>query len=296
MLKKIISVVCVLLPSRLSCILFRMAGHKIGKNCRLPLFSYVYAERLEFGNDVDIRPFVLINIPQCVIGSSSIISYGTQIIGSKGFYTKDNCFIGPHCIIHCEENVSLGFYSGLGAHCIVYSHGSFLPVNRGYPAKFAEIVIEDYVWTAVGVSFLPGSHVESNCIINAGVVVNSRIPSGTLLQFDPKQIQRIDLNKLTGFSKRDNLYYHKQIISSFLSARKIDYTHSPDMKLFHCSNGYRFESDPAGNRISVYLPGKGKPLSYDLENFYCVNSSDGVHKAFLPFLRLRFGINLRIKY
>lgn len=296
MIKRLISAVCVFLPSAPSRALFRLAGHKVGKNCRLPMFSYVYAEHLELGNDVDIRPFVMISIPKCVIGSSSIISYGTQIIGSKGFFTKDNCFIGPHCILHCEENVSFGFYSGLGARCIVYSHGSFLPVNKGYPAKFAEIVIEDYVWTAVNVSFLPGSHVESNCIINAGVVVSSRIPSGTLLQQDPKLIQRIDLNKVTQFSRRDNGYYHKQIISSFLAANKMEYTNSPNMTLFQCSSGYRFESAPEANRIFMYIPVKAGRLSYDLDNFYCDNSSDKIHKQFLPFLRLRFGINLRTKY
>ncbi|MBN1569560.1 MAG: hypothetical protein JXA73_17075 [Acidobacteria bacterium] len=282
MFKKLISAICVLLPSGPSRLLFRLAGHKIGKNCRLPVFSYVYAEQLELGNDVDIRPFVLINIPQCRIGSSSIVSYGTQIIGGKGFFTKDNCFIGPHCIIHCEENVSLGFYSGLGARCIVYSHGSFLPVTRGYPAKFAEIVIEDYVWIAVGVSFLPGAHVESNCIINAGVVVNSRIPSGTLLQYDAKQVQRLDLNKVTGFAKRSNQHYHKNIIDSFLSGRKL--------------NSCRFESNPESNTVSLYLPGKVQPLSYDFENYYCDNSSNKIHREFLAFLRLRYGINLRTRY
>ncbi len=284
-LKRLISAICFLLPPCPSRLLFRLAGHKIGKNCRLSAFSYVFAERLELGNDVDIRPFVYINVAHCVIGNSSIISYGTQVIGSKGLFTKDNCFIGPHCIIHCEENISLGFYSGLGARCIIYSHGSFLPVNKGYPAKFAEVVLEDYVWTAIGVSFLPGSHVESNCIINAGVVVDSRIPSGTLLQSDAKQLQKLDLNKLLTFAKRDNQHYHRRIIDSFLSSMKIER-----------SGGYRFESDPAANTISMYSPGKTQPTFYDLENYYCDRSSDKIHKAFLAFLRLRFGITLRTNY
>jgi acetyltransferase-like isoleucine patch superfamily enzyme len=294
--KRLVSAICFLLPSGLSCLLFRSVGHKIGKNCRLPIFSYVFAERLKLGNDVDIRPFVFISVSQCMIGNSTIISYGAQIIGSKGFYTKDNCIVGPHCIIHCEENVSLGFYSGLGARCIVYSHGSFLPVCKGYPAKFAEIVLEDFVWTAVGVLILPGSHVESNCIINAGVVVNARVPSGTLLQIDAKQFQKLDLNKLIGFAKRDNWYYHQKMITSFLSLMKIEYTISPERNLFQCSNGYQIKSDPDKNTIALYLRGKDQPIIYDLENYYCDNSSDKIHKAFVPFLRLRYGITLRVNY
>ena len=296
MIKKIVSAVCIFLPSGLSRVLFRLAGHKIGRKSRLPLLSYVFAEQLELGNDVDIRPFVFINVHECRIGSNSIISYGSQITGSKGFYTKDNCFIGPHCIIHCEENISLGFYSGLGARCIIYSHGSFLPVNKGYPAKFSEVVIEDFVWTAIGVLFLPGSHVESNCIINAGVVVGSHIPSGTLLQNDSRQFQKTDLNKILNFSRRDNRYYHKKIINSFLSYLKVDFSVSSDTNKYQCSNGYRFESEPEANRIAMFIPGKDRPVFYDFENYYCDLSSDKIHKEFLPFLRLHFGIILRTNY
>jgi acetyltransferase-like isoleucine patch superfamily enzyme len=294
--KRIVAAICFLLPSFPSRILFRFAGHKIGKNCRLSIFSYIFAERLELGNDVDIRPFVFISVGQCIIGSSTIVSYGTQILGSKGLFTKDNCIIGAHCIIHCEENISLGFYSGLGPRCIVYSHGSFLPVNKGYPAKFAEIVLEDYVWTAIGVLFLPGAYVESNCIINAGVVVDSRVPSGTLLQYDAKRLQQIDLNKIINFARRDCQFHHRKIIASFISNMKYECSNSPDSMIFHFGDGYRFESAPDSNVIMLYLPGDKKPISYDLEEFYCDNSSDKIHKAFLGFVRLRFGITLRTNY
>jgi acetyltransferase-like isoleucine patch superfamily enzyme len=296
LLKKAVSAICFLLPSGLSRILFRLVGHRIGKNTRLPLFSYVYADRLELGNDVDIRPFVVIRVGRCIIGNNSIVSFGTQIVGDKGFLTKDNCFIGPQCVIHCEENVSFGFYSGLGARCIIYSHGSFLPVTKGYPVKFAEVVLEDYVWTGLAVLFLPGAHVESNCIINPGVVVSSRIPSGTLLQVDAKQFQRLELDKVVRFAKRDNDYYHRKILSSFFSSMKIDYSNAPGANWFQTSEGYRFESDPDANIICLHLPNKNQSVLYDLGEYYCDDSSDKLHKAFLSFLRLRFGITLRTDY
>jgi acetyltransferase-like isoleucine patch superfamily enzyme len=296
MFKKLISAVCFLLPSGLSRPLFRLAGHRIGKNTRLPIFSFVHADTLELGDDVDIRPFVVINVGTCAIGSNSIVSFGAQIFGDKGFTTKDNCFIGPHCIIHCEENVSFGFYSGLGARCVIYSHGSFLPVNRGYPVKFAEVVLEDYVWTAIGVMFLPGAYVESNCILNPGVVVSSRIPSGTLVQVDTKQFQRLDLNRVLHFAKRDNRHHHQAILSSFLSSRGMDCQPAPDENHFPISNGYEFESDPAANMICLRLGNGSESILYDLEEFYCDESNDTLHKAFLTFLRRRFGIALRTKY
>ena len=36
----------------------------------------------------------------------------------------------------------------------------------GYPAKFAPIVIEDFVWIAMEVKIMPGAHIAGNCIIN----------------------------------------------------------------------------------------------------------------------------------
>jgi acetyltransferase-like isoleucine patch superfamily enzyme len=296
LLKRLVSAICFLMPSSISRPLFRLVGHRIGKNTKLSLFSYVYADRLELGNDVDIRPLVLISVAHCIIGNNSIVSFGAQIVGLKGFFTKDNCFIGPHCIIHCAENVSLGFYSGFGARCIIYSHGSFLPVHKGYPAKFAEVVLEDYVWTGIAVIFLPGSHVESNCIINAGVVISSRIPRGTLVQMDPKQFQHIELDKVVRLARRENHYYHQKILSSFLSYKGIDYLNQPDTNWFQSSNGYKFESDPIANIICLHLPNRKQPVLYDLEEYYCDNSSDKIHKAFLFFLRRRFGIILRTNY
>jgi acetyltransferase-like isoleucine patch superfamily enzyme len=90
------------------------------------------------------------------IGDNSIISFGTQIKGEKSFSTKGNNFVGVHCLINCDEDVKLGFYSGLGPRCNVYSHGSFLPVIKGYPAKFETVVLEDYVW--VGMAVTIGGH------------------------------------------------------------------------------------------------------------------------------------------
>jgi acetyltransferase-like isoleucine patch superfamily enzyme len=295
-LKKLISAICLLMPSGITRVLFRLAGQRVGHNAKLPILSYVYADHLDIGDDVDIRPFVLINVAKCTIGNNTIVSFGTQIMGNKGFSTKDNCFIGPHCIIHCEEDVSLGFYSGLGARCMIYSHGSFLPVNKGYPAKFAEVVLEDYVWTAMGVIFMPGAHVESNCILNPGVVVSSRVPAGTLLQVDPKQFQRLELDRIVRLAKRDNQHYHKMILSSFLSHSGLEYSVSADANSFHTSTGYRFESDSASNTICMYTPNARKRITYDLEEFYCDRSSDKLHQAFVAFLRRRFGISLRTSY
>jgi acetyltransferase-like isoleucine patch superfamily enzyme len=100
--KWIASILAFGLPSPLTRWLFRLVGHRVGRNTKLPVFSFVYAERMELGNDVDIRPFVFISIATLTVGSNTIVSFGTQMKGEKGFHCGDNCFIGAHTIIQAN--------------------------------------------------------------------------------------------------------------------------------------------------------------------------------------------------
>ena len=60
MMKELLSALSILLPSFATCIFFRLLGHKIGKNVKIGFLSYVYADEIEIGNDVDIRTLVFI--------------------------------------------------------------------------------------------------------------------------------------------------------------------------------------------------------------------------------------------
>jgi acetyltransferase-like isoleucine patch superfamily enzyme len=295
MIKEIFSALSFFLPSLATCIIFRLLGHKIGKNVKMPILTYVSADEIEIGNDVDIRPFVFIRVNKLLIGNNSIISFGTQIKGDKNFFIKGNNFIGSRCLINCEEDVKMGFYSGLGPRCMVYTHGSFLPITKGYPVKFKEIVIEDYVWIAMAVTILPGTYVESNCIINPGVVLKSRIKSNTLIELKPAIFSEINLNKLQRFHKKSNLDYHRKIIDGFLTYCQMDYTHNEEDKNFSAGEKYVFKYSPETDTIELNYD-KNKKITYDLGKFCTDYSKQKIHKKFLFFLRRRCGITLRTNY
>lgn len=295
MIKKVITALCLILPSSITCMVFRLLGHKIGRNVKIPFLTYIYAEDIELGNDVDIRPFVFISVSKLSIGNSSIVSFGTQIKGDKTFVARDNSFIGVHCLINCDEDVRIGFYSGLGPRCTVYTHGSFLPVTRGYPAKFEKVVLEDYVWTGMAVTFLPGAHIESNCIINPGVVLSSRIKTNTLVKVNPSTFSEFDLQKLQRFSRKSNAYYHEEILGKFCQYYKMKYEHNKAKNTFVVEGKYVFECFPDSNIIELRLS-NGKRITYDLENYYTDYSKLRIHKDFLFFLRRRYGLTLRTKY
>jgi len=259
------------------------------------MFSFVCAENVELGNDVDIRPFVFISVSSLRLGRNTIVSFGTQVKGGKGFYTEDNCFIGAQTIIHCDEDVRFGFYAGVGPRCTIYTHGSFLPVTLGYPAVFAEVVLEDFVWTAMGVLFLPGSHVGQNCIINPGVVVSGRLPAGTRVQMSPEAVTRIEQTKLLKFARRSPAYYHQAMIRGFLTAEKVVWRESEDGAAFRWAEVWEFRSAPVTDTIELMNDGRCI-ASYDLKGFYVTESQDRLHRRFLAYIRRRFGLTLRTIY
>jgi acetyltransferase-like isoleucine patch superfamily enzyme len=247
------------------------------------------------GNDVDIRHFVFISVKELRIGSNTIVSYGTQIKGAKGFQTGDNCFVGVQSIIHCDESVRFGFYAGIGPRCTVYTHGSFLPVTMGYPAVFAEVVLEDFVWTAMGVLFLPGAHVGCNCVINPGVVVSGRVPANTRLQMSEAAFTRLDQGKLQAFAKRPGKYYHQTIIKGFLQSQGLESNEDVTSASFHFAPACEFRSFTERNHIELWR-NDAKIASYDFETFYTDHSGDRVHRQFLAYIRRHFGLSLRVRY
>jgi len=293
--KRIAAILAFCLPSWLTRPLYRLIGHRVGRNTKLPLFSFVCAQQIDLGNDVDIRPFVFISVSSLTIGSNTIVSFGAQIKGDKGFYAGDNCFIGPQCIIHCDEDVRFGFYAGIGPRCMIYTHGSFLPVTLGYPAVFAEVVLEDFVWTAMGVSFLPGAHVERNCLINPGVIVSGRIKTGTRLQMDSDSMKQIELGRLLTFSRRPPAHYHQAIIRGFLAASELKWDESDEGTVFRWNGSSEFRSIPSSNTIEFRERGE-RIASYDLEGFQVSDSSHHTHRRFLTYVRRRFGLTLRTIY
>ena len=293
MTKKIMAFLCFFLPSAPTRFLYRLCGFRIGRHVKMPLFSYIYADEMTIGNDVCIRKLVYIHVHILVVGANTIISYGNQIKGDASFSCGDNCFLGIHCLIHCAEDVKLGFYSGLGPRCTVYTHGSFLPVTMGYPKKFAPVVLEDYVWVAMEVTIMPGAHIERNCIINPGVVIQGRIKSDSIVQLDAKQYGVYDLGRLQKISKRDIPYWHHQIISSFLSSQAAPVQHEAGAPSYSVPGRYTFVSRPEANSIELLIA--GKRIVYDLGRFYADSSRIRIHKEFLSFVRLHYGLTLRTR-
>jgi carbonic anhydrase/acetyltransferase-like protein (isoleucine patch superfamily) len=293
MFKKVVAVFCVLLPSGPTRLLYRLCGHRIGRNVKMPPLSFVYSDEMTIGPDVVFRNLVYVNVRTLSIGASTIVSYGTQIKGDNSFSCGERCFLGLQCVINCHDRVTLGDYSGLGPRCTVYSHGSFLPVTLGYPAKFAPVIIDDYVWIAMEVTVMPGVRIGRNCIINPGVVVQGTIKPNSLVRLDSQQLVVQDMGLLQKLWRRDPPYWHHKILSEFLASESVSYEYSPAENLYSVPGRYAFTSDTEANTIELHM-GRDRIL-YDLASFTADDCRRAIHARFLRYLRLHFGITLIIR-
>ena len=141
----------------------------------------------------------------------------------------------------------------------------------GYPAKFAPVVLEDYVWVAMEVIVMPGTHVERDCIINPGVVLQGRVKAGSLVQVGPQHGEIRDLTRLRKISSRGAAHWHNLIITSFLHHRSVPFQYDPTTAAYIVSPACAFRSHPETNRIELAV--SGRKIVYDLE---------GVHRRSQP--------------
>jgi acetyltransferase-like isoleucine patch superfamily enzyme len=290
-MKKYLQYFSFILPSCFKTILYRIMGHKIGRNTKLSIFSLIVAEKIFIKNDVQIRPFSMIMVKRLEVGNNTIISYGVQIKGAKSFITKDNCMVGVESIIHCDEDVSLGFYSGIGPRNLIYTHGSFLPVTEGFPVTFNSVTIEDYVWLGMSVNCLPGAHIESNCIIMPGVIVSGRVKKNTLMKIEKSTYSKIQIEKVT---HPNQIKFYNEIISEFLKSQGFKFQLSGDTYSFADENQkgqFKIISTD-----EIHLNYGKKTVIYHLGNYYASYSKNKLNMQFIDYIRRHYGIILRNKY
>lgn len=293
MFKKIIYVIRIFCPSKISVVLLRLIGHSIGKNVVISPFSYIKAKKITFGNNSEIRSLCFITTKEFIIGNSTIISFAAQIKGNGRFITGDNCMVGIQSIIHCDEDVIIGFYSGIGVKNTIYTHSSFLPYNLGYPSKFSKIEIGDFTWISMNVNILAGSKIGSNCIIGPNVVINSEIHDNSILSISPTVNRNIKVDNFKHYFGKQNIEILTDIVNDFLIENKIEYIFKNN-KYQLLKKDIVILLNPENEIIEIKI-GKNAVV-YDLKNYYVSNFKDKFNKDFSKYIRRRFGLRFRVLY
>lgn len=202
-----------ILPSRVKNLLLRLQGHQVHPTVRWGVGSVVEGQSITIGEHVEIGHATIVRGREVAIGSRTSIGSMTFIdcpqirVGEDakineyvfvgGFQTPESAFdlgsrttLMQYSFVNTTKPVRIGDDSGVGGHCLLFTHASWLSVFDGYPVTFAPIDIGESVWLPWRVFVLPGSTLGDGCVIGANSVVRGEIPPRSLALGSPAKVVR----------------------------------------------------------------------------------------------------------
>jgi acetyltransferase-like isoleucine patch superfamily enzyme len=200
-----------LFPSFLKKIIYRMKGYNIGKNVTIGLgsviigkevaienntkigfVSVIRARKIQIGRFVQIGSLVMIDTEKIEIGEDTRINENVIIAGIKTpeslIKIGKRAIIMEYSFINPTKPIIIGDDTGIGGHCLLFTHGSWLSQLDGFPVTFAPITLGNNVWLPWRVFIMPGVSVGDNVVIGANSLLSKNIPSNCLAAGSPAKI------------------------------------------------------------------------------------------------------------
>ncbi|MEO8210643.1 MAG: hypothetical protein ABI840_08770 [bacterium] len=239
-----------ILPSFLKIFFYKAAGAKIGKGVKISFGSVVIGDKIEICDQTKISMFTFIRGREIKIGR--YVSVGQQtIIDTERIEIDDDAkiteqvFIGglaspesllrmgkrttimKQSFINTTRPVIIGDDTGIGGHCLLFTHGSWQNKIEGYPVAFAPITLGKNVWLPWRIFIMPGVTIGDGSTIGADSLVTKDIPPGSLAAGSPaKVIKTADEypKKLTAVEKDVAFIKILEEYFYFLQYHKLDVT------------------------------------------------------------------------
>jgi acetyltransferase-like isoleucine patch superfamily enzyme len=200
-----------ILPSFLKKAFYRWKGHKIGKNVSLGLGSVILGKQVNIRDNVKVGLLTIIRAEEifierfAAIGSFTMIDTGKLQIGEDarineqvivgGMKTPQSALImGKRTIImeysfiNTTMPITIGDDTGIGGHCLLFTHGSWLNQLEGFPVTFAPITIGKSVWLPWRVFIMPGVTIGDKVVIGANSMINKSVQSNCLVAGSPAKV------------------------------------------------------------------------------------------------------------
>jgi acetyltransferase-like isoleucine patch superfamily enzyme len=200
-----------LFPSFLKIWIYRLRGYRIGKRVSIGFGSVVCADQVEIGDETTIGFLTIIRGKQIKlgayvrIGSTTFldtpyleIGDGTKIneqvfVGGLQFADSKlvmgrNCQIMQMSFINPARSITIGDDTGIGGHCLIFGHTSWLSQFEGYPVDFQPIEIGNSVSVAWRVFVLPGTKIGDGAVVGANSLVSHTVPPRCLSMGFPARV------------------------------------------------------------------------------------------------------------
>lgn len=148
---------------------------RMGRYSSVGAQSFVSCNVIELGEDARIREQVFVGGPQL---PESRFTLGSRTIVLQLTY------------INPTMPVSIGDDSGVGGHCLIFTHGAWLSVLEGYPVTYEPVSIGRSVWLPWRIFVMPGAVIGDGSVIGANSLVAGEIPPQSLAMGSPAKVIR----------------------------------------------------------------------------------------------------------
>lgn len=196
----------------------------------------IKANKIEIGEDVSFGKNVIINVKDTFrIGDRSSLGDGTRIEGrsvsigddhynsgglSIGLNRRDYedavCIVGHRSTTHnnkidLSRSVHVGSDVGLSPDVTIYTHGYWLSVLDGYPAKFLPVSMGNGVIVGYRSLVLPGATIGDKAVIGGQSVVSGRLEGGWIYVGSPAR----KLRPIKPLSEEEKRRETKRIVDDY---------------------------------------------------------------------------------
>jgi len=223
---------------------------EIGKNSSIGFFTIVRARKIKIGRYVKIGAMSAIDTESFSIDDDARINEQVYIGGTKT--PESSLTMGKRTIImqasyiNPTKPIIIGDDSGIGGHCLLFTHGSWNSQLEGYPVKFTPITIGKKVWLPWRIFVMPGVTIGDGAVIGADSMINKDIPANSLAAGSPAKV--IKENFPTQLSEEEKRKIIIDIFSEFT-----DYLKYNGFNIEQQNQGEGFEMNIRKDSIKALL-------------------------------------------
>ncbi|MEO8334216.1 MAG: acyltransferase [bacterium] len=145
----------------------------IGRFSSVGTMSYLACERIQIGEDARIREQVFVGGPS---------------LPESSFTLGNRTIILQLASINPTKPVVIGDDTGIGGHCLIFTHGAWLNQLDGYPVTYAPVTLGKSVWLPWRVFIMPGTTIGDGSVIGANSLVQGTIPPYSLAVGSPAKV------------------------------------------------------------------------------------------------------------
>lgn len=216
------------MPSPLKKMVYKWKGYRIAPGVKLSLGCVIIGQEVEIGQNSSVGFFTIIRARQIHIKRFVKIGAMTAIDTEKLFIDDDarineqvyiggtkfpdsSLTLGKRTIImqmsyiNPSRPIVIGDDSGIGGHCLMFTHGSWNSQLDGFPVKFAPIHIGKKVWLPWRVFVMPGVTIGDETVVAADSMINKDVPANSLIGGSPAKIIKENFTQRPDEASRLNM-------------------------------------------------------------------------------------------